>query len=155
MPGGDWQGTGRQRVWHMSRWAAFNVLNNVLLISPSHWSTIISMHFIVGTREKDRQVQFRFIAHLLIDLAVRKLHTVSLRPLDLLPVYHHTKVTFSAAPGSAIWASWEASWKVFVNEVSYYTLSLLTFWCLKGFLFLLLWLVFVECHVRIAFIVKY
>lgn len=125
------------------------------LISPSHWSTIISMHFIVGTREKDRQVQFRFIARLLIDPAVHKLHTVSLRPLDLLPVYHHTKVTFSAAPGSAIWASWEASWKVSTNEVSYYTPSLLTFWCLKGFLFLLSWLVFEEFHLRIAFIVQY
>lgn len=104
---GNWE----TEVWHMARWAAFNIL----LISPSRWSTIISMHFIVGTREKDRQVQFRFIARLLIDPAVHKLHTVSLRPLDLLPVYHHTKVTFSAAPGSAVWASWEASWKVFTN----------------------------------------
>lgn len=142
---GDWQENGRQRAWHMARWTEFNVQNNVHLILPSHWSTIISMHFLVGTREKDRQVQFRFIACLLIDPTVHKLHTVSLlQPLDLLPVYHHTKVTFSAAPGSAIWASWDASWKVFTNEVSYYTPSLLTFWCLKGFPFLLSWLVFVE-----------
>lgn len=56
---GNWE----TEVWHMARWAAFNIL----LISPSRWSTIISMHFIVGTREKDRQVQFRFIARLLID----------------------------------------------------------------------------------------
>ena len=86
-----------------------NVLNNVLRISPGRWSTITSIHFIEGTREKDRQVQFGFIARLLVDPAVHKLHAVSLRPLDLLPVYHHTKVTFSAAPGSAIWVSWEAS----------------------------------------------
>lgn len=41
----DWQKNRRQRVWHMARWAAFNVPNNGLLISPSHWSTIISMRF--------------------------------------------------------------------------------------------------------------
>ncbi len=58
----DWQGTGRQRVWHMARWAAFHVLNNVLLSSPRHWSAIISMHFRVGMWEKDRQVHNQFFS---------------------------------------------------------------------------------------------
>lgn len=48
---GDWQGTGRLRVRHMARWAAFNVLNSMILTSLSHWSTIISKHFVVGARE--------------------------------------------------------------------------------------------------------
>lgn len=124
----------------------------------SHWATeapLFQCVFRVGSGEEDRQVQFGFIAGLLIDLAVHKLHAVSLRPPDLLPVYHHTKVTFSVAPGSAIWASWEASWKVFTNEVSYYTASLLTFWCLKGFHLLLSLLVFEDSRLRIALIVKY
>lgn len=145
---GEWQGKCETRrvTYGKVSW---------LLISPCHWKAIISMHFIVGTREGDRRrrMQFRFMARLLIDLAVHKLHTVSLRPLDLLPVYRHAKVTFSAAPGSAIWASWEASWKAFTNEVSYYIPSVLTLRCHEGFLFLLTWLVFMGSHWRIVFIV--
>lgn len=58
---------------------------------------------IADTRQKERQVRLRFIEGLLIDPAVHRLHTVSLQPLDLLPVYYCTKVTFSAAHGSLYW----------------------------------------------------
>lgn len=99
-------------------------------------------------------MQFRFTACLFIDPAVHMLHAVSLQPMDSLPVYHHTKVTFSVAPGSAIWVSREASWKVFTNEVSYYTPSSLTFRGLEAFLCLLSWLVFLGSHWRTALILK-
>lgn len=40
----------------------------------SHWSTIISKHFVVALRGKDRDKQFGFIDFLLIDLTVHNLH---------------------------------------------------------------------------------
>lgn len=52
---GAWQVNGRPKMWHMASWAAFNVLDDVPLISLSRWSNIISVHFIVGRRwEIDR-----------------------------------------------------------------------------------------------------
>lgn len=43
------------RVWHTTRWAAFYLLNNGLLISPCHRSATIAMHFIVREDEGERQ----------------------------------------------------------------------------------------------------
>lgn len=40
----------------------------------SHWSTIISKHFVVALRGKDGDKQFRVIDFLLIDPTVQKLH---------------------------------------------------------------------------------